>query len=154
MQRYRAGEGWSGQIDPHTDRWTRKERWGYGVLAFIPLFLLMAVGLIGAIDVFYPHGLGLTDAAAILLYTHFAAQFLVLAIFGKLLIEHETLSTNAKIGWGIAFLCIAPVAVIAYWLMHVVAEPRPYRIRVADVTRPAQPTSRDTLGKVEGSAWT
>jgi hypothetical protein len=141
----RRGEGWIGQIDPRTRRWAPRARWGFGILAVMPLALLIVGGTLALLDVMVPGHHVLTDLAAMTLYMHFATQFLVLAIFGKLLLEHDEITATGRLWWGVFFLVLAPVAVFAYWIVHVMAEPRRSHITVREMAQPLPP--RDMLAE-------
>lgn len=106
-------------IPPWTADWTSKRQLGFGVVALIPLALLIA----GFVDfALFAGGIGLpytSDAVPLLFYTHVGAQFITLLVFGHLMIGNPQLSSGTKLVWGVAFLFAAPFAIPTYWLLHV-----------------------------------
>ncbi len=99
-----------------------ERRLGFGLLASLPLALLFFTVLAGI----GAQVAGASIAAAtMLMYTHFATQLLVLMIFGYLMVSNRRLPVAGKWLWGAFFLVFAPVAVPAYWFVHVWrAEPK------------------------------
>lgn len=125
------------EIDPATSRWPLRRRLGFGLLAWLPTLLLGAAMTLGVAHVVTRASEAITEAAAILLYTHFVAQALVVMVFGHLLLNHEHVPAAAKAFWSVAFLLAAPVAIPSFWIVHVLAEdaqsePSARRVRVLD----------------------
>lgn len=83
-----------------------------GTVAFIPGALL-AVGLSALIaGVEY-------DVLLALLGGHFVAQFIVLLVYGALLMNDEGLETAGRTMWWVSFAVAAPVAVPLYFWFRV-----------------------------------
>jgi hypothetical protein len=131
----RSGAMGDWEIDPRTERWPLRRRLGFGGLALLPTALLGAALVLGGVHLAAPRASWVTDAAAILLYTHIAAQVLVVMIFGHILLNHTgDLSAHAKAWWLFWFVLAAPAAVPLFWFFHVLVEEpsalRAKRVRV------------------------
>lgn len=103
--------------------WSSSRRAGYGLLAIVPLALLMALVTVGTLGAALSSSALLYEALPVLAYTHVVAQFITLLIFGHLLMRHPNLERRHKLGWGAAFLVAAPFSVPTYWLLHVLRAP-------------------------------
>jgi hypothetical protein len=104
-------------IPPWPSTWPIQRKIGFGFVAIIPLALL-ALTFMG----FLLSTIGTPfaqEALAVLFYTHVGSQFITLLVFGHLMVGNPALSPNAKMMWGFAFLFLAPFAIVAYWVMHV-----------------------------------
>lgn len=104
-------------IPPWTGTWSTKRRLGFGLVAIIPLLLLMALfaSVLGNV-------LGAsfeTDTLPVLFYTHVGAQFITLLVFGHLMLGNARLSGRARLVWAALFLFAAPFAIPVYWAIHV-----------------------------------
>ena len=103
-------------IPPWTASWSKQLRLGFGFLAFLPGFLLTVffASLAGRM-------LGIEFASNVLpllFYTHVGAQFIVLLLFGHLMISNALLSDRARLIWAALFLFAAPFAIPLYWGLH------------------------------------
>lgn len=103
--------------------WSSSRRAGYGLLAIVPLALLMALATVGILGAITGSSALLYETLPILAYTHVFAQFITLLIYGHLLMRNPNLERRHKLTWGAAFLVAAPVAVPTYWLLHVLRSP-------------------------------
>lgn len=102
---------------------------GYGALALLPALLLAVSGLSAVVA-----DLG---TAAQLLYVHVAAQFIVLLMFGDLLMKSRAMDSTGRVLWGAYFLLLAPAAVLSFWYVHVWSAGdlhRPRRVRTLELT--------------------
>lgn len=99
------------RTDPDPSELPSSMRLGYGLLAAVPLVLLLLSGLVAV-----SASLGV---AAQLLYVHVAAQFIVLLMYGDLLMKSKAIDTTGRVLWGAYFLMLAPVAVLSFWYLHV-----------------------------------
>jgi hypothetical protein len=106
-------------IPPWTEEWSTRRQLGFGLVACIPLFLLASTffsWFLSAIDV----GVPVTgELLPLLFYTHVGAQFITLLVFGHLMIANPMLGGGTKLAWGTAFIFLAPIAIPAYWALHV-----------------------------------
>jgi hypothetical protein len=106
-------------IPPWTAEWSTRRQLGFGLVALIPLTLLASTFLAWLLSRL---GIGTpltTELLPLLFYVHVGSQFITLLVFGHLMIASPTLSGAMKLVWGAAFLFIAPVAIPAYWALHV-----------------------------------
>lgn len=114
----------------------REDRALLGTVALIPGALLalgLGVGLTGRSDL----------VALALLAGHFLTQFIVLLVYGSLLMNDEGLDRTGRAMWVVGFLAAAPVALpIYYW--YRVREPgrREPRGIVRDLSRLQLPGAR------------
>jgi hypothetical protein len=102
-------------IPPRTYRWPLDRKLGFGALALVPLLLLIAA-LFAA---FVTAAVGVTSVAAMLMYVHVGAQFLVLVLYAHLLVGNPSLDAPGKVLWAAFMLVLAPAATLAYWYVHV-----------------------------------
>ena len=103
--------------------WSASRRAGYGLLAIVPLALLLALVTVGTLGAVANSSFLLFEALPVLAYTHVTAQFITLLIFGHLLMRNPQLERRQKLTWGAAFLFAAPFSVPTYWLLHVLRAP-------------------------------
>jgi hypothetical protein len=116
--------------------WRLTYRLGYGALALAPALLLISSLFSAVAAGVSQEALGMT---AELLYVHIGVQFLVLLVFGHLMMTNPSVESAERWFWGAAFLVGAPVATLAYWYIHVwnAEAAKPTRARVSKV-----PTAR------------
>ena len=79
-------------------------------LSFVTTFLLL---------------LGLVTGWVPLLLVHFVAQFMLVLVVGTVLWEDESIDQASRTVWVAAFLLMAPIAVPAYVVMHVLGHASP-----------------------------
>lgn len=104
-------------LPPWTRTWSTQRRLGFGLLAILPLFLLMAV-----LTLVIATALGAPlepNVPAWLFYNHVGVQFLVLLIFGHLMLGNARLTGRARLIWAALFLFAAPFSIPVYWAIHV-----------------------------------
>ena len=109
-------------LDPNSDRWPSSRRAAVGALAVAPSVLLV-VSLVGAL---FTAVLGAPmGPIAVLFYAHVVSQFLIVLLFSHFALTDSALKTTAaRTLWITAFLFAAPVAVPAYWILHMRAPSR------------------------------
>jgi hypothetical protein len=104
----------------------RADRAILGMISLLPGFLFVAGVVLTALD---------TTAGPLLLITHFITQFIVLLVFGSLLIADAGLDGGGRAMWAFAFLFAAPVAIPIYYVFRELVPPRaPRHVRVVDVS--------------------
>lgn len=103
-------------ITPWTERWPRKMRLGFGLVAFLPTLLL---GLVVLVLLASFVGAEVAGVLPILFYVHVGAQFITLLLFGHLMVSSPHLKGGARTMWTIGFLLLAPVTIPLFWWIHI-----------------------------------
>lgn len=106
-------------IPPWTEEWSTRRQLGFGLVALIPLTLLVSTflaWLLARLGVGTPVT---SELVPLLFYVHVGAQFITLLVFGHLMIANPMLSGAMKLVWGAGFLFLAPLAIPSYWALHV-----------------------------------
>ncbi|MGF1464823.1 MAG: hypothetical protein ACFCGT_01705 [Sandaracinaceae bacterium] len=97
--------------------WPLKQRLAFGVLALVPVVLLVA-SLIAAVVASLSESVELA-VPAMLVYVHVVTQLIVLYIFGYLLMTNNSLDGVRKGLWAVYFVVLAPAALLTYWFVYV-----------------------------------
>lgn len=97
------------------------------LVTFLPGLLLLAVGIAALAGVSGATVLGL-------LFAHITAQFIVLVVYGTILLRDEGLDQVGRFMWGAMFLFAAPLSLPAYLFLRVMRPvPKMGRVEVVDL---------------------